>query len=80
MGKKGIVRDKKVHKQVIENVIKYAEDNGLHTAGLTFSPVTGAKGNIEYLLFLVKKPSEDSQIVDEDFIDKTVNTSHEELE
>lgn len=80
VGKKGIVRDKKVHKQVIENVIKYAEDNGLHTAGLTFSPVTGAKGNIEYLLFLVKKPSEDSQIVDEDFIDKTVNTSHEELE
>ena len=52
VGKKGIVRDKKVHRQVIENVIQYAEENGLYTAGLTYSPVTGAKGNIEYLAWL----------------------------
>ena len=55
VGKKGIVRDRKVHEEVIENVIKYAADNGLYPHGLTFSPVTGAKGNIEYLLYLSKQ-------------------------
>ena len=52
VGKKGIVRDRKVHVQVIENVIKYTIKNGLRPAGLTYSPVTGAKGNIEFLLYI----------------------------
>ncbi len=52
VGKNGIVRDKNVHIQTIKNVISYANDNGLLSKGLTFSPVTGAKGNIEYLLYL----------------------------
>ena len=56
VGKKGIVRDKKVHEEVIKNVVQYATENDLHPAGLTFSPVTGAKGNIEYLLYLSKVP------------------------
>ena len=80
VGKKGIVRDKKVHRQVIENVIQYAEENGLHTAGLTYSPVTGAKGNIEYLLFLTKKPHDELESIDEAAVEKVVNASHEELE
>ena len=80
VGKKGIVRDKKVHRQVIENVIQYAEDNGFFTAGLTFSPVTGAKGNIEYLLFLTKQQQEGLIPVDAAAVDNIVNTSHEELE
>ncbi len=75
VGKKGIVRDKKVHQEVIENVIGYANDNGLFAQGLTFSPVTGAKGNIEYLLYLSKEKTEKS--VD---IEAVVHTSHEELE
>ncbi len=57
VGKKGIVRDPDVHKQVIENVIGYAAASGLYPAGLTFSPITGAKGNIEYLLWLQKSES-----------------------
>ena len=79
VGKKGIVRDKKVHKEVIENVVKYALDNGLNPVGLTYSPVTGAKGNIEYLLYLSKEPQEEG-LVDEAAIDNIVNASHEELE
>lgn len=55
VGKKGIVRDPAVHIQVIQNVVKYGEDNGLHAWGLDHSPVTGAKGNIEYLLFMKHK-------------------------
>lgn len=75
VGKKGIVRDKNVHKEVIENVISYGEANGLYAQGLTFSPVTGAKGNIEYLLHLKKTPAQ--QAVD---VDGVVYSSHEELE
>lgn len=58
VGKKGIVRDKEVHKEVIKNVIGYGEENGLYAHGLTFSPVTGAKGNIEYLLYLTKEKAD----------------------
>lgn len=74
VGKKGIVRDPAIHEEVIKNVTAYAEDNGLYCHGLTYSPVTGTKGNIEYLMFLKKEPS-DTEID----IRKTVRISHEEL-
>ena len=89
VGKKGIVRDKKVHREVIENVIKYALESKLKPSGLTFSPVKGAKGNIEYLLYIDGKLPAQSEQPDEqpsdfnyDFlmIDQIVNASHEELE
>lgn len=79
VGKKGIVRDKKVHIEVVKNVVQYAVDNGLFPSGLTFSPVTGAKGNIEYLLYLKKSGTSDDFISDE-IITQVVNASHEELE
>ncbi|MCQ2550906.1 MAG: TlyA family RNA methyltransferase [Clostridia bacterium] len=75
VGKKGIVRDEKVHLEVIENVIGYALDNELYPTGLTYSPVTGAKGNIEYLLCL-SKDKEDEREVDPHSI---VTDSHKEL-
>lgn len=69
VGKKGIVRDPDVHVQVIENVISYGEDSNLYPWGLTYSPVTGAKGNIEYLLFMKKQKCDSiievARIVDE---------------
>ena len=74
VGKKGIVRDPAVHREVIENVAGYAADNGLYCHGLTYSPVTGTKGNIEYLMFLRKLPS-DTEIN----IEGTVRNSHEEF-
>lgn len=79
VGKKGIVRDKKVHIQVIENVIKYTIDNGLNPAGLTYSPVKGAKGNIEYLLYIDGKAKGIEAPCDID-IEEVVSNSHEELE
>ncbi len=81
VGKKGIVRDRKVHVQVIENVIKYTVENGLRPAGLTYSPVTGAKGNIEFLLYIDGKlnPGEEADISHIP-VQQIVNTSHEELE
>lgn len=56
VGKKGVVRDRNVHREVIEKVIGYAEENSLNPRELTFSPMTGAKGNIEYLLRSVRMP------------------------
>lgn len=80
VGKKGIVRDRKVHEEVIRNVIGYAMESGLSPSGLTFSPVTGAKGNIEYLLYLVKSENLSYNNIEESDISKVVNNSHEELE
>lgn len=80
VGKKGIVRDRNVHAEVIRNVIGYAGENGLCPQGLTYSPVTGAKGNIEYLLYLSKTSAETTRPLMEADILTIVNTSHEELE
>ena len=55
VGKGGIVRDPAVHEEVINNVIGYAEDNCLYPQQLTWSPIKGTKGNIEYLLLLSRK-------------------------
>lgn len=59
VGKGGIVKDKNIHMQVIDKIIACGIDNGLKPAGLTFSPVKGAKGNIEYLLYFKKSESVD---------------------
>lgn len=75
VGKKGIVRDSKVHVEVIENVIGYASDNGLYPHGLDYSPVKGTKGNIEYLLYLRKSESSEKISPQE-----VVNIAHGELD
>ncbi|MGM9927376.1 MAG: TlyA family RNA methyltransferase [Bacillus sp. (in: firmicutes)] len=52
VGKKGIVRDKKVHKQVIEKIIEFSLELGYDIEHLTYSPITGGEGNIEFLVHL----------------------------
>ncbi len=52
VGKKGVVRDKKVHEEVIRGVLGFAAENGLIVGGLDFSPIKGPEGNIEYLAYL----------------------------
>ena len=75
VGKNGIVREEKVHVEVIEKVISYGLESGFYPQGLTFSPMTGAKGNIEYLLHLNKKENPDLQID----IKALVAESHQQL-
>ena len=54
VGKKGIVRDPKVHKMVLEQYLQHADQAGFSVLDITFSPITGQEGNIEYLGFLEK--------------------------
>lgn len=54
VGKKGVVRDKAVHKEVIDGCIKIAEASGFSVTGLDYSPVKGPEGNIEYLMYVKK--------------------------
>lgn len=75
VGKNGIIHDPLVHKEVIKKVISYALDNDLYPLNLDFSPVTGAKGNIEFLLHLTKKTVD----IELD-IDSVVKKAHEELD
>jgi 23S rRNA (cytidine1920-2'-O)/16S rRNA (cytidine1409-2'-O)-methyltransferase len=63
VGKKGVVRDPEVHKEVIEKVIDFCLKIGFGIEGLDYSPIKGPEGNIEYLL-LIKKTDDNS--IDED--------------
>lgn len=76
VGKKGVVRDKAVHIEVIEKVIKYITDNNFTLLGLEFSPVKGPEGNIEYLAYISKKKALAQDI---DYI-SVVEKSHLELD
>lgn len=55
VGKKGVVREPKIHEEVVHKVIDYADMIGFDVKGLTFSPIKGPEGNIEYLLFMEKR-------------------------
>lgn len=82
VGKKGVVRDRKVHAEVIEQVITYAESIELYPLALTFSPVKGPEGNIEYLLYLSKDETKRnmSKSVHVEDIEQVVTLSHNTLD
>lgn len=77
VGKKGVVRDPAVHKEVIEKVVGISKDTGFAVLGLSYSPVKGPEGNIEYLIYL-KKNGEDCAL-DTGVIDRLVEESHAAL-
>ncbi len=77
VGKKGVVRDKNVHFDVIKKVLSFAESIDLNTAGLSFSPIKGPEGNIEYLAYLTKNEC-DFHITD-GMIHDVVEKSHASL-
>ncbi len=79
VGKKGVVRDRKVHIQVIDMVIDYAKSIGFKVLNLDYSPVKGPEGNIEYLLYL-QKDVEDTLEGNEVNSVEVVNASHESLD
>jgi len=73
VGKNGIVRDSKVHLRVIQQVVQYAEANHFGLKGLTYSPITGGKGNIEFLGYFVS--GQDSESIDYQAVVKTAHST-----
>ncbi|MCD7709146.1 MAG: TlyA family RNA methyltransferase [Clostridiales bacterium] len=61
VGKHGVVRDAKIHAQVIESVLEFASANGFYIEGIDFSPIKGPEGNIEYLARLKKTKKDSSE-------------------
>lgn len=57
VGKKGVVRDQAVHAEVIGKIVDFSLENGYSVLGLTYSPVKGPEGNIEYLIYLQRSDS-----------------------
>ncbi len=64
VGKKGVVRDRKVHVEVVQRVVDYADMIGFSVKGLTYSPIKGPEGNIEYLMWLEKRAEIAAEIQD----------------
>lgn len=67
VGEKGIIRDKNIHFQVVKSIRDYCIGIGLGVCGLTYSPITGAKGNVEFLIYL--KNNFENNIEDEIILD-----------
>ena len=81
VGKKGVVRDKKVHEEVVRDVTSMAVGLGFDLLGLDYSPIRGPEGNIEYLMYIKKgEESEGSGAVSEEQIRELVEASHSELD
>lgn len=76
VGKKGVVREKSTHVEVIEAVIAYGRECGFGVLNLDFSPVKGPEGNIEYLLYLQNCPTEEQAQVD---VKRVVDEAHKTL-
>jgi len=77
VGKKGVVKDRRVHAQVLEKCIREAEKQGLYCADITFSPITGPQGNIEFFILLKTTPCKGREI--ETYIANTVAAAHNTL-
>lgn len=76
VGKKGVVRDKSVHLEVIEMVMSYAESIGFRLLHLDYSPIKGPEGNIEYLLHMTKNEAVEAAALN---AAEVVEESHRDL-
>ena len=79
VGKKGVVRDRAVHVEVIEKVTDFALSLGFQILNLDFSPIKGPEGNIEYLVHLVKPEDSKEYGCFDKSISHVVELSHEKL-
>ena len=76
VGKKGVVRELSTHVEVVEMIVDYARANGFRTLHLSYSPIKGPEGNIEYLLHITKDENRDNEEFD---IKALVEESHSAL-
>lgn len=78
VGKKGVVKDKKVHKEVVQSMMRFCLEHGFSVLNLEYSPIKGPEGNIEYLIYIEK----DNNPKKEESVDfqKTVEAAHGNLD
>jgi 23S rRNA (cytidine1920-2'-O)/16S rRNA (cytidine1409-2'-O)-methyltransferase len=83
VGKRGVVKEIETHKDVIKDIVGFLKKNGLHVLGLTFSPIKGPEGNIEFLVYFSKSIEGEidfrAEETDDDLvniIDKVVAEAH----
>ncbi|WP_042145858.1 TlyA family RNA methyltransferase [Paucisalibacillus sp. EB02] len=79
VGKKGIVRDKRVHVEVLKKILSFAEVEGFELYGLTYSPITGGDGNVEFLAHLGWGKEEPAISIEELNPEVVVNEAHSDL-
>ncbi|MBP2621291.1 TlyA family RNA methyltransferase [Streptococcus panodentis] len=77
IGKKGIVKDPKVHVTVLEKVTALMLEAGFSVRGLDFSPIQGGQGNVEFLAYLQKSPQPENQV--KELIQAVVEAAHKEF-
>ena len=77
VGKHGVIRNIDIHREVVEDIISFSLKNGFSVLGLTYSPIKGPEGNIEYLLYLSKGQGHIDEL--NQLINSVVNDSHSEL-
>ena len=78
VGKNGVVRDRKIHEEVIRKIYEFSLSHGFDVLGMDYSPIKGPEGNIEYLIHLRK--SDDPQTLGNCEIETLVEASHRELD
>ncbi|MBM7614013.1 TlyA family RNA methyltransferase [Alkaliphilus hydrothermalis] len=78
VGKKGVVKDIKIHQQVVFDIVNFSSALGLQIKDFSFSPIKGPEGNIEYLLHLCNISDAESQI-SVDYIENRIVESHQTL-
>lgn len=78
VGKKGVVRDKAVHEEVVERIIEFASQNGFFVKNLEYSPIKGPEGNIEYLVYIRKDETDGVDAAVD--IKAVVDAAHGELD
>ncbi len=75
IGKKGVVREKSTHIEVIEKVLEFTKEIGFSVQGLDFSPIRGPEGNIEYLMLVEKSDKESLEFNVADLVEKSHNSA-----
>ena len=80
VGKNGVVRDAQTHEEVLNNAIAFAIENGFGIKAVDYSPITGPKGNIEFLLYLSRCEGEHDTLKLAEKAGEIVMQAHEDLD
>lgn len=78
VGKNGVVRDKKVHISVVEGIVEWCLQNGFSVLGLSYSPIKGPQGNIEYLIYIERSDAPENRL--STTAEEVVEASHDALD